>query len=260
VGWGTRVPALTAPHPVAEPVPRPPTGESLVGNNGSMTTDAETYRELRGELITLARARRDDLETTAPATPEWRVRDLLAHLGGVCDDVVNGNLADVAANTWTAAQVEKRRGWTIDEVLADWEQRGGEVDALIDQAPAGMFGQLLFDAWTHGQDIRGALRAPGGQDSPAAACSYAWGTEALEGRDRTDGRPELSLVTEEGICVIGSGAPSATLRASRFELLRAMTGRRSQAQVRAFVWDGEPDPERLLLAPFFHPPAGDLVE
>jgi uncharacterized protein (TIGR03083 family) len=225
-----------------------------------MTTDAEIYRELRSDLITLARVRRDDLGTTAPATPEWRVRDLLAHLGGVCDDVVNGNLADVGANAWTAAQVEKRRGWTIDEVLADWEQCGVEVDALIDQAPEGLFGQLLFDAWTHGQDIRGGLHAPGGQDSPAAARSYAWGTEALEGRDRTDGRPELSLITEEGVCVIGSGTPSATLRASRFELLRAMTGRRSQAQVRAFAWEGQPGPERLLLAPFFQPPADDLVE
>jgi uncharacterized protein (TIGR03083 family) len=223
-----------------------------------MTTDAETYRELRNELIALARARRDDLEITAPATPEWRVRDLLAHLGGVCDDVVNGNLADVAANTWTAAQVEKRRGWTIDEVLADWERHGGEVDALIDQAPAGLFGQLLFDAWTHGQDIRGALTEPGGQDSPAAACSYTWGTEALQGG--SDGRPELSLITEAGVCVIGSGAPSATVHASRFELLRAMTGRRSQAQVRAYVWEGQADPERLLLATFFHPPADDLVE
>lgn len=225
-----------------------------------MTTDAETYRELRTDLIALARARHDDLETTAPATPEWRVRDLLAHLGGVCDDVVHDNLAEVAANTWTAAQVEKRVDWTIDDVLADWEQHGRAVDVLIDRAPAGLFGQLLFDAWTHGQDIRGALRAAGGQDSPAAACSYAWATNALEGRDRADGRAELSLVTEEGVCVVGAGTPSVTLRASRFELLRAMTGRRSHAQVRAYGWEGQPDPERLLLAPFFHPPADDLVE
>jgi uncharacterized protein (TIGR03083 family) len=225
-----------------------------------MTTDAETYRELRTELITLGRARRDDLEATAPATPEWRVRDLYAHLGGVCDDVVHGNLAEVGADTWTAAQVESRRGWTIDEVLADWEEHGTAVDALIDEAPARMFGQLLFDGWTHSQDIRGALRAPGGQDAPAAACSYVWATEALEGRDRDDGRPELSLITEDGVCVVGSGGPSTTLRATRFELLRAMTGRRSQAQMRAYAWEGEPDPDRLLLAPFFHPPADDLIE
>jgi uncharacterized protein (TIGR03083 family) len=224
-----------------------------------MTSDAEAYRELRTDLITLARARRDDLDITAPATPEWRVRDLLAHLGGVCDDVVHGNLAEVGADSWTAVQVEKRRGWTVNDVLADWEQHGGAVDALIDQAPVGLFGQLLFDGWTHSQDIRGALQAPGAQDSPAAARSYDWATEALAGRDR-DGRPELTLVTEAGVRVVGSGRPSRTLRASRFELLRAMTGRRSEAQVRSYAWVGEPDPERLLLAPFFHPPEHDLVE
>lgn len=207
----------------------------------------------------LARSRRDDLDVTAPATPEWRVRDLLAHLGGVCDDVVNGNLGEVGADTWTAVQVQKRRGWTVDELVADWEQHGGAVDALIDQAPPGLFGQLLFDGWTHGQDIRGALQAPGDQDSPAAARSYVWATEVMAGRDR-DARPKLSLITEAGACVIGAGEPTGTLRASRFELLRAMTGRRSKAQVRSYAWEGRPDPERLLLAPFFHPPENDLIE
>ena len=30
--------------------------------------------------------------------------------------------------------------------------------------------------------------------------------------------------------------------------------------MRAYTWEGEPDPDRLLLAPFFHPPADDLIE
>lgn len=231
-----------------------------MGHNGAMPNDADAYRELRTELIALARARRDDLETTAPATPEWRARDLLSHLGGVCDDVVHGNLTGVGTNEWTAVQVEKRRAWSVEEILADWEQHGEDVDNLIDEAPPRMFGQLLFDAWTHEQDVRGALRAPGGQASPAAARSYEWGIEALEGRDRGDGRPELSLVTDSGVCVVGTGAPEVTVHASRFELLRAMTGRRSRAQVCGYTWEGEPDPDRLLLAPFFHPPAEDLLE
>src|SRR5712692_3655664 len=219
---------------------------------GVMTTDADIYRELRTELIALARARSTDLETTAPATPDWRARDLLAHLGGVCDDIVHGNLAGVATNDWTAAQVEKRRGWSIDELLADWEQHGETVDGLMAEAPAGMFGQLLFDAWTHEQDVRGALGAPGGKASLAAARSYEWGTEAMDGRDRGDGRAELSLVTDVGVRVVGAGLPTVTLHASRYELLRAMTGRRSRAQVRSYTWDGDADPDRVLLAPFFH--------
>jgi uncharacterized protein (TIGR03083 family) len=226
-----------------------------------MTTDADAYRELRTQLIALARAQSADLETTAPAAPDWRARDLLSHLGGVCDDVVHGNLAGVATDDWTAVQVDKRRSWSAEEILADWEEHGAAVDKLIDQAPpGGMFGQLLFDAWTHEQDVRGALQAPGGRVSVAAARSYEWGIEALRGRDRGEGRTELTLVTDAGVCVVGSGAPNVTLRSSRFELLRAMTGRRSRAQVCGYAWEGEPDPDRLLLAPFFHPPARDLVE
>ncbi len=225
-----------------------------------MTTDADIYRELRTELIALARARSADLETTAPATPDWRARDLLAHLGGVCDDVAHGNVAGVATNEWTAAQVEKRRGWSVDELLNDWEEHGETVDGLMTDAPGGRFSQLLFAAWTHEQHVRGALGAPGGQASLAAARSYEWATELMDGRDRGDGRPELALVTDAGVRVVGSGPPTVTLHASRYELLRAMTGRRSRAQVRSFTWDGEADPDRVVLAPFFHPPAADLIE
>ena len=37
-----------------------------------------------------------------PATPEWRAHDVLAHLVGVTDDVVNGRLDGIATDAWTA--------------------------------------------------------------------------------------------------------------------------------------------------------------
>jgi hypothetical protein len=49
------------------------------------------------------------------------------------------------------------------------------------------------------------------------------------------------------------------VEASRFELLRAMTGRRSLDQMRAYGWEGAPSPERLVL-PIFTPRADALVE
>jgi hypothetical protein len=39
-----------------------------------------------------------------------------------------------------------------------------------------------------------------------------------------------------------------------------MTGRRSRAQVSSYTWEGDADPDRVVLAPFFHPPAQDLIE
>ncbi len=224
-----------------------------------MNVDAEAYRALRGSVIALARARGGALDQPAAATPGWRVRDLLAHLSGVCADVVDGNLEGVGTDPWTARQVEQRRAWTAEELLDEWEVQGEAVDVLIDQAPLGLFGQLLFDAWTHEQDLRGALDQPGNRDSSAAARAWEWGVDALDGRDRAEQRPALLLVTTDDTRVVGVGPAASTVRASRYELLRSMTGRRSVAQMRAYRWDGEPDPGRLVFS-IFHPPANDLDE
>ena len=109
----------------------------------------------------LARAHADAIDRRAPATPEWRVHDLLAHLSGVAADIVQGNLAGVATDPWTAKQVEARRDWTLEQLLGAWDEDGSAVDATIDGLPPGTFGQLLFDTWTHEQDLRGALGVPG---------------------------------------------------------------------------------------------------
>jgi hypothetical protein len=241
------------------PSRRDPAVIEASGHNAGVNADAEAYRSLRGAVIAVARSRPEVLEQTAPATPEWRVRDLIAHLDGVCDDVVNGNLAGVGTNEWTGRQVEQRREWPADALLRDWERNGEAVDVLIDQAPVGLFGQLLFDAWTHEQDLRGAVREPGNRDSPAAARSWEWGLDSLDRRDREEQRPGLLLDTAHDTRVVGVEPAATTVHASRFELLRSMTGRRSLAQMRAFGWEGEPDPARLV-GPIFHPPTDDLHE
>lgn len=224
-----------------------------------MNTDAEAYRNLRIEVIAVARSRPEALDQPAPATPKWRGRDLIAHLAGVCDDVVNGNLDGVGTNEWTGRQVEARRAWPVDALLRDWERNGEAVDVLIDQAPIGLFGQLLFDAWTHEQDLRGALDEPGNRDSAAAARSWEWELDFLDRRDREEQRPGLLLDTAHDTRVVGVEPAAATVHASRFELLRSMTGRRSLAQMRAFGWEGKPDPERLV-GLIFHPRPDDLLE
>ena len=225
-----------------------------------MTTDGETYRSMRETITGLAREHRDNMGRVAPATPEWRARDLLAHLCGVCDDVVNNNLEGLGGDAWTAAQVDKRRGWDVDEIFDDWARHAEALDTVIDEAPPGAFGQLLFDTWTHEQDLRGGLSAPGGRDSDVAARCFDWAMTRLDQRETGAEQPALAITTEVGTCRVGVGDPIAEVRASRFELLRAMTGRRSVAQLRGYEWRGEADPERLVLAAFFHPPSDDLRE
>jgi uncharacterized protein (TIGR03083 family) len=222
---------------------------------------AAAYRELRGRVTELVRAQTlETLDEIAPATPEWRVRDVLAHLVGVCDDLANQRLDGVATDPWTAAQVDHRRDWSLEKVLADWAEHAPTVEAALPELPYAITGQLLADAATHEQDIRGAINVPGGRDSAALAIGFDWGTDVIGTQLAAHESGTLTFATAFGTKTVGTGDPQTTVRADRFEFVRAMAGRRSPAQMRAYTWEGEPRPDRLVLAPIFRPPEVDLVE
>ena len=93
---------------------------------------ATAYRELRlrvSEVIRQADA--SACEQPAPATPGWRVHDVVAHLVGVPDDVVNGRLEGIASDPWTQAQVDKRADCSTADLLAEWEANGPAFEALL---------------------------------------------------------------------------------------------------------------------------------
>ena len=70
--------------------------------------EAAAYRGVRERTTAMIKhAPADALEATAPATPKWRVRDVLAHLVGVTVDVAEGRIDGVATDPWTAAQVDR---------------------------------------------------------------------------------------------------------------------------------------------------------
>ena len=221
---------------------------------------ALAYRAIRARVSELVCAADPAvLGAIAPATPEWRVRDVLAHMSGVNTDIVNGNLSGVASDAWTEAQVATRREWSIEALLEEWETNGSAVEAnaaLLGSAA----GQWVYDACTHEHDIRNALGTPGARESDAAAIAFEWGTDRLG--DILDREAAIGIVldTEAGSKAVGTVEPRAAVRISRFEVIRAMTGRRSVAQMEAYGWAGEPLPARLPLRPMFTPRAADFVE
>jgi hypothetical protein len=118
--------------------------------------------------------------------------------------------------------------------------------------------QMTMDAATHEHDIRGALEMPGNRDSDAVAIGFDFGVEVTTGTvDQADAT--LNIETEAGTRAVGGGARQIGVRANRFELVRAMTGRRSVDQMRDFDWDGEAAPE-LLVLPIFTPRPAPLLE
>jgi hypothetical protein len=216
---------------------------------------APPYRELRERVTRLVEEHPDAVDTIAPATPEWRVRDVLAHLSGICDDILNGNMEGVATDDWTAAQVDARRDWSVERILDEWSERAPPVEQIMVDVPMPQFGQMVFDAVMHEHDIRGAIGEPGARDSSAVAAAFDWAEESWQFDDGT-----AVLVTEFGPTTLGAGERLFAVHAPRFELMRAMTGRRSAAQILAYEWEGTPRPERIVGAPIFQIRADDLLE
>jgi hypothetical protein len=221
---------------------------------------ADAYRALRERVTALVRDTDPNaLGAAAPATPEWRVRDVLAHLVGVNTDIVNGVLEGVGSDAWTAAQVESRQRWPVERMLGEWAENGAAVEQHAPLlGPA--VGRWLYDGCTHEHDIRQALAAPGARESAAVALGYEWATDRIADALDAQGLPALTLRTEAGAKTLGSTRSDAAVATSRFEIVRATTGRRSRAQVEGYVWDGPPRPEVLVMLGIFTFRAHDFVE
>lgn len=221
-----------------------------------MPTDLPaTYGASRARITGLVRdLPQDDLARTVPGCPDWTVQDLVAHCVGVAADAVAGNGPAGDFDEWTAAQVSKRRGTPLADVLAEWDTLG--IESALPSLP-GYFGAILtVDLVTHEHDLRGAVGRTDPDDDHVrfAARGYA---RTLGARVDETGLPALQL---GGVATAGSGEPGATVRASTYELFRALAGRRSEAQVRAYEWEGDPAPYLAILSPFGPLPAADVIE
>lgn len=197
-----------------------------------------------------------------PGCPEWAVRDVIAHVTGVCADVLAGNLEGVATEPWTAAQVAKRSDSPLADILAEWAEIAPQVEAIAPQFPGRVDEQWVLDLTTHEHDIRGALARPGGRDTAGVLVGLDFAaTMGLAESIKARSLPALQVRAGEREWVLGEGAPAASLEGSPFDLFRAMTGRRSANQIRGLRWEG--DAERFVPAfefgPFT-PPDDDLVE
>jgi len=237
-------------------------------------TDAATaYRLVRGRIDALVRGRDAIAELAVPACPGWTVRQVVAHVAGVAQDIATLNLEQKGTGPWADAQVERLGERSIDDLLDLWGQSLDSVSANLALASDAGVCQLVFDTLTHEHDIRGALGEPGSRAGDLAVkAALAFMTTMGDQFIRQAKLPALRLSTP----TIGSvqlGDPHAAygdlaLRISDFEALRAFGGRRSVAQLLALPWDGDPTnlmPAFTDVLPAFtndglRPPADDLIE
>ena len=213
---------------------------------------AELYQETRARIIALVTGSDDaPLSTAVAACPGWSVRDVVAHLAAVAEDVLSGRLVGPPSDEETAAQVARFAGDDVTAVLAAWATAAARMEQLA--ATAGL--ELpLGDIASHEHDIRGALDRAGARDSAAVWCA----TDKLLANLRT---PVALRVTVED-AEYRSGPDDGVeirLATTRFEALRWRTGRRSRDQLAAMDWSGDPTPllDHLYL---FGPATADLAE
>lgn len=208
------------------------------------------YAGVRERTSALLRAATpEQLAAIAPATPEWTVKDVLGHMAGVPTDVLAGRTDGIASDAWTAAQVERYRDADLEAVIAEWDEASATVEPMIADFGV-MAGQAIADVVTHEHDVRHALDAIGARDSDAVFIGSAWcaqwiGQRAAEGDGGT-----LRVETDLWSHTFGDGEPTTTLRTSAFEVLRAATGRRSEAQIAAYEWDGPARTDVVVLSIF----------
>jgi len=241
---------------------------------------AAAYEETQQHLADLVR----DLPGTAlammvPASPAWSVKDVVAHVTGVAVDAAAGrippdvdlvlSLSDpeqaARREVLTAGQVEERRDRGIDEILDEWTS---SLDSLLPMIRGEQpfprpvpFGDaiVLTDLAVHAQDVRGALGRPGDRDSAGVRVALASYAGALALRLAMRGLPPLRLRYAGKERLVGEGEPAATLSGERFQIFRALAGRRSAAQMLAMDWEGDPTPY-VELIPAYGPPEAPLVE
>jgi len=221
---------------------------------------ADAYLATRGRVRALLEAAGPGAaDLPVPATPQWTVHDVVAHLAGVATDLTEGRLDGLATDTWTDAQVARSRDLTVAQLLDLWDEHGAGVDAVADSFGAAG-GQLLADTASHEHDLRGALDAPGARDSDAVAIGFRFLCGGVRRNRGEADAPALLVRHEAGEKLLGDGEPGAWLTTTRFEVLRATTGRRTLAEIRAYEWAGDARPELLVITSMFAPRATPLGE
>lgn len=221
---------------------------------------AELYEQTRCSLLELVRSLTTEQQaTTVPATPAWSVLDVVAHVVGINADLRVGSFGPGDQNAWTAAQVECRRGRSIDELAAEWDDEAPAFEAGLRAFGYAMGSHFLGDLLQHLSDVRHALDRPRIPDDDTLLVALDFYLDSFDGglRDAEVGSVTLHVGGAEW--TLGNGPVVATWTVDRYECFRSLGGRRDETQVRAQAWTGDVDSIVPLVSRYGMPQEG-IVE
>ncbi|MDQ4125984.1 MAG: maleylpyruvate isomerase family mycothiol-dependent enzyme, partial [Actinomycetota bacterium] len=120
-----------------------------------MTAFGDAYSATRRRVIDLVSGvSEDETRRRVPACPDWSVRDVVAHLTGIAVDATKGELEGVGSPEWTQRQVDERKDLPLEELLAEWETAGAQIDGALEYFPKAAASLFVGDTVTHEHDIR----------------------------------------------------------------------------------------------------------
>jgi len=218
-----------------------------------VTSIAQLYVQAQASFVDLFQSLdSEQMATRVPCTPAWTVRDVLSHVSGVTDDIVNGRIEGAATDSWTASQVERWRDSDPAGLIDRWNSQIGGVADLLEQIGEG---RPPSDCHSHELDIRHALGLFDGQSSEIIDFMTArFGAVSC-------GRP-VAITFADGTTaeMPGVGDPIALSGLTQFEFVRSRLGRRTRDQVAAYDWSEQPSDQMLTEWFAFGPSQIPIVE
>jgi hypothetical protein len=196
----------------------------------------DAYSELRTRVSDLMRSiTSEQAQTIVPHCPQWTVKDCLAHMIGVPEDVINGQMDGVATDAWTDRQVQRHAKESVEDLLAIWDANAPIFGKILPNIPQPIISQFMFDQTTHEHDIRHALSTPGARDSSAIAVAEGF-LRNLVSRNADTEVSELANTSITG-----------------FEFVRSFSGRRNLDQISALGLPANTVAKFISDAPFSLP-------
>src|SRR3954447_10257855 len=162
---------------VRQEVPRPRPSPYCV----AMTDWAEVYRANVDAITGLAEGlTAEQVSHRVPATPDWDVHDVLAHLAGSPADALSGRMDGAPSAGWTGRHVAERSGRSVAQLLAELR---GSVDGVVASLDGSDSPALVWNAAVHHADLHealgtGALPEPMWRPVPEAIASRSLGESA----------------------------------------------------------------------------------
>lgn len=216
--------------------------------------------------------------TAIPTRSQWTVKDTLAMLSGFAGALIEGRWTEDYSDSWVDHEILDGLHIALDRLVAERRDRSGpeileEWAGYSKRLQAMMAGDEPFPAGTHpfvgwsylwavvqnAHNVWAAIGISNARDFQATALCLESAVIWLDMRLQATGGPALRLRAGPREWVVGDGTPAATVTAAPFDLLRALSGRRSLAQIRDFDWDGDPRPYLEVFSPF-EPPKEAFVE